>query len=47
MTAARIALSAALHPAGWLMGATEARLTFRLVDARLDPAQARVAAPEA
>jgi glycosyltransferase 2 family protein len=38
----RIGLSAALHLTGWLMGAAEAWLAFRLLDARLDFAQAMV-----
>jgi putative membrane protein len=38
----RIGLSAALHLTGWLMGAAEAWLAFRLLDARLDLAQAMI-----
>jgi len=39
---ARLVLSAALHLTGWVMGAAEAWLAFRLLDARLDFAQAMV-----
>jgi putative membrane protein len=38
----RAGLSVALHLTGWVMGAAEAWLAFRLLDARLDFAQAMV-----
>lgn len=38
----RVGLSVALHLIGWCMGAAEAWLAFRLLDARLDLAQAMV-----